>query len=139
MGERLDKLCFFFHQGYCQSDYYYIYFSPYNLLGERLDKLCFFFHQGYCQSDIIIIIYIFLLIIYWVKDSTSCAFSFIRAIANLILLLLYIFFFIWWSPCQSDIIIIIYICYYLLFFIWWSPFIPSRNLDEVFTYNHIWL
>ena len=23
--------------------------------------------------------------------------------------------------------------------IWWSPFIPSRNLDEVFTYNHIWL
>ena len=28
-------------------------------------------------------------------------------------------------------------CYF--FFIWWSPFIPSRNLDEVFTYNHIWL
>ena len=27
----------------------------------------------------------------------------------------------------------------LLLFIWWSPFIPSRNLDEVFTYNHIWL
>ena len=24
-------------------------------------------------------------------------------------------------------------------FIWWSPFIPSSNLDEVFTYNHIWL
>ena len=22
--------------------------------------------------------------------------------------------------------------------IWWSPFIPSRNLDEVFTYNHIY-
>ena len=22
---------------------------------------------------------------------------------------------------------------------WWSPFISSRNLDEVFTYNHIWL
>ena len=21
--------------------------------------------------------------------------------------------------------------------IWWIPFIPSRNLDEVFTYNHI--
>ena len=20
---------------------------------------------------------------------------------------------------------------------WWSPFIPSRNLDEVFTYNHM--
>ena len=28
-------------------------------------------------------------------------------------------------------------CYcYLLH--WWSPFIPSRNLDEVFTYNHIY-
>ena len=25
------------------------------------------------------------------------------------------------------------------FFIWWSHFIPSRNLDEVFTYNHVWL
>ena len=22
--------------------------------------------------------------------------------------------------------------------IWWSPFIPSRNLDEVFTYNQSW-
>ena len=21
--------------------------------------------------------------------------------------------------------------------VWWSPFITSRNLDEVFTYNHI--
>ena len=27
----------------------------------------------------------------------------------------------------------------LLFLIWWRPFIPSRNLDDVFTYNHIWL
>ena len=27
----------------------------------------------------------------------------------------------------------------IVIFIWWSPFIPSRNLDEVFTYNHIWL
>ena len=25
----------------------------------------------------------------------------------------------------------------IVIFIWWSPFIPSRNLDEVFTYNHI--
>ena len=25
----------------------------------------------------------------------------------------------------------------VVIFIWWSPFIPSRNLDEVFTYNHI--
>ena len=25
------------------------------------------------------------------------------------------------------------------YFIWWSPFIPSRNLDEVFTDNHITL
>ena len=21
--------------------------------------------------------------------------------------------------------------------IWWNPFIPSRNLDELFTYNHM--
>ena len=34
--------------------------------------------------------------------------------------------------CKEDI-------YYIYIFIWWSPFIPSRNLDEVFTYNHIWL
>ena len=27
----------------------------------------------------------------------------------------------------------------IVIFIWWSPFIPSRNLDEVFTYNHIWM
>ena len=27
----------------------------------------------------------------------------------------------------------------IVIFIWWSPFIPSRNLDEVVTYNHIWL
>ena len=28
---------------------------------------------------------------------------------------------------------------YIVFviFIWWSPFIPSRNLDEVFTYNQM--
>ena len=25
----------------------------------------------------------------------------------------------------------------LLFLFWWSPFIPTRNLDEVFTNNHI--
>ena len=37
-----------------------------------------------------------------------------------------------------DIYIYIYILLFF-FFIWWSPFIPSRNLDEVFTYNHIWL
>ena len=29
----------------------------------------------------------------------------------------------------------IVICY--CYFIWWSPFIPSRNLDEVFNYNHM--
>ena len=41
-----------------------------------------------------------------------------------------------WSQilvCYDVIVIVIVI------FIWWSPFIPSRNLDEVFTYNHIWL
>ena len=26
----------------------------------------------------------------------------------------------------------------IVIFIWWSPFIPSRNLDEVVTYNHIY-
>ena len=30
----------------------------------------------------------------------------------------------------------IYIYIVIVIFIWWSPFIPSRNLDEVFTYNH---
>ena len=29
--------------------------------------------------------------------------------------------------------------YYVVIFIWWGPFIPSRNLDEVFTYNHMTL
>ena len=48
------------------------------------------------------------------------------------------------------IYIYIYIFIYIVFvvvviFIWWSLFIPSRNLDEVFTHNHgyaymhIWL
>ena len=32
-----------------------------------------------------------------------------------------------------------YIVIVIVIFIWWSLFIPSRNLDEVFTYNHIWL
>ena len=35
--------------------------------------------------------------------------------------------------------IYIYIVIVIVIFIWWSPFIPSRNLDEVFTYNHIGL
>ena len=34
---------------------------------------------------------------------------------------------------NSNFVIHIIYCY----FIWWSPFIPSRNLDEVFTYNHM--
>ena len=34
-------------------------------------------------------------------------------------------------------IYIIYIVIVIVIIIWWSPFIPSRNLDEVFTYNHI--
>ena len=33
----------------------------------------------------------------------------------------------------------LYIVIVIVIFIWWSPFIPSRNLDEVFTYNHTWL
>ena len=31
----------------------------------------------------------------------------------------------------------IYIYIYIVILFWWSPFIPSRNLDEVFTYTHI--
>ena len=27
----------------------------------------------------------------------------------------------------------------LLFLLWWSSFIPSRNLDEVFTHNHLYI
>ena len=38
-----------------------------------------------------------------------------------------------------SLLYIIYIYIYIVIFIWWSPFIPSRNLDKVFTYNHIWL
>ena len=25
----------------------------------------------------------------------------------------------------------------IVIFIWWSSFIPTRNIDEVFTYNHM--
>ena len=38
--------------------------------------------------------------------------------------------------------IYIYMCIYIyivVIFIWWSPFIPTRNLNEVFTYIHTWL
>ena len=31
----------------------------------------------------------------------------------------------------------IFIYIYIVIFIWWSPFIPSWNLDEVFTYKHM--
>ena len=37
------------------------------------------------------------------------------------------------SPPNTYIVIVIYYFYLVEFFI------PSRNLDEVFTYNHIWL
>ena len=42
---------------------------------------------------------------------------------------------------RDDIISInsLFIVIVIVIFIWRSPFIPSRNLDEVFTYNHIWL
>ena len=33
--------------------------------------------------------------------------------------------------------IIKYTYIYFIIFIWWSPFIPSRNLDEMFTYNYM--
>ena len=33
----------------------------------------------------------------------------------------------------------IFIVIVIFIFIWWSSFITSRKLDEVFTYNHIWL
>ena len=43
---------------------------------------------------------------------------------------------------EADIIEIMTIKYkyievYIVIVIWWSPFITSRNLDEVFTYNHM--
>ena len=31
----------------------------------------------------------------------------------------------------------VYIIIFIYIYIWWSPFISSRNLDEVFTYNHM--
>ena len=40
---------------------------------------------------------------------------------------------------KYESILIGYYFFFFCYFIWWSPFIPSRNLDEVFTYNHIWL
>ena len=43
---------------------------------------------------------------------------------------IYIYIFIY-------IYIYIYIYIVIVIFIWLSPFIPSRNLDEVFTYNHM--
>ena len=36
----------------------------------------------------------------------------------------------------GEITLTIYI-YILLLLFRWSPFIPSRNLDQVFTYNHM--
>ena len=33
--------------------------------------------------------------------------------------------------CSDNIIIVIVIIF------WWNPIIPSRNLDEVFTYNNM--
>ena len=39
--------------------------------------------------------------------------------------------------CMCVYIYIYIYCY--CYFIWWSPFIPSKNLDEDFTNNHIWL
>ena len=41
--------------------------------------------------------------------------------------------------CISDVngSVYIYIVIVIVIFISWSPFIPSRNLDEVFTYNHV--
>ena len=46
---------------------------------------------------------------------------------------------IYWPPVMYTYYIYIVIVIIIVIFIWWSPFIPSRNLDEVFTYNHIWL
>ena len=41
--------------------------------------------------------------------------------------------------CIQTGYIYIYIYCYYCYFIWWSPFIPSNNLDNVFTYNHIYM
>ena len=35
------------------------------------------------------------------------------------------------------IYIYIYSVIVIVIFIWWNPLIPSKNLDEVFTYKHI--
>ena len=40
---------------------------------------------------------------------------------------------------KCGIILPLYIVIVNVISIWWSPFIPSRNLNEVFTYNHICL
>ena len=45
------------------------------------------------------------------------------------------------THAHTHIYIYIYMYVYIVIVIlfWWSPSIPSRNLYEVFTYNHIWL
>ena len=52
--------------------------------------------------------------------------------------------FLWFNyrgASQYIIYILIYCLLFVLFIVqflyWWSPVIPSRNLDEVFTYNHM--
>ena len=59
---------------------------------------------------------------------------FIYVVINIIFFNKVIQFKITFTLIYIYIVIIIFVI-----FIWWSPFIPSRNLDEVFTYNHIWL
>ena len=39
------------------------------------------------------------------------------------------------SVFATVVIVVCYCCFLLLLLFWWSPF----NLDEVFTYIHIWL
>ena len=75
-----------------------------------------------CHSGNIISIYLeieAISLIYYIKYGISCY----TIYCNLII---YIY---------THIYIYIYIVIVILF--WWSPFIPFRNSDEVFTYNHM--
>ena len=38
---------------------------------------------------------------------------------------------------RSNLLCDLYYCYYYYYIFWWSPLIPSRNFDEVLTYNQM--
>ena len=52
-------------------------------------------------------------------------------------LIIYIYIYIYGVTLNISYILFHTYVYIVYIFIWWSLFIPSRDLDEVFTYNHM--